>query len=371
MPKVNYQVPYTAFSKRLEPRKAEILSAVESVLDSGMFIMGPNVQLFEDNFAAFCGSKFGVGLANGTCSLHLAIRAMGIGAGDEVITAPNSFIASAGAIGVTGAKPVFVDIDEDLNIDPELIEGAITENTRAIMPVHLTGRIAKMEQILDIARTHELLVIEDAAQAVGAKLGGRKAGQFGDVACFSLHPLKNLHAFGDAGMLVTESADFADRIRRSRNHGLRNRDECEAWGFNCRLDEIQAAMLNVMLPNLDEWTEERRRLAKRYNDLLRTSVVVPREGEDEYHVYQTYVILADRRDALQAHLRAVGIEALIHYPTPIHRQPAASDLAYAERDFPVTMKMAEKILSLPLYPELKIAQQDYVVEKIKEFYANH
>ena len=363
-----FKVPYTAFPQRIGPLKSELMASIETVLDSGMYVLGENVREFEREFANYCGTEYSVGVANGTCSLHLALRALGIGPGDEVITASNSFIASAGAIGVTGAKPVFADIAEDLNIDPSKIEEAITENTRAIMPVHLTGRSARMDQIMDIARRHKLAVIEDAAQAVGARWGNRTVGGFGDAACFSLHPLKNLHAFGDGGMFVTNSESIFKDILKLRNHGLESRDQCDFWGYNCRLDEIQAAVLRLFLARLDKWTERRRELAFRYNRLLSPYVTVPLEGDQEYHVYQTYVIQADRRDGLQAHLREKGVEALVHYPVPIHCQPAAHYLGYDTEDLPVTHLMAGRILSLPLYPEMEERKQDYVVEQVACFY---
>ena len=287
-----------------------------------------------------------------------------------MITAPNSFVASAASVALAGGKPVFADIRPDGNIDPAQVEAAITPRTRAIMPVHLTGRPARMPEILEIARRRGLFVLEDAAQAVGARLDGRRVGSWGDAACFSLHPQKNLRAFGDGGAVTTRDQSVFDRLLKARNHGLINREECEFWSFNSRLDEVQAACLRVQLRVLDEWTETRRQLAFRYNDLLRPYVEVPDQGLGEHCVYQTYVIKSDRRDALKKHLNDSGVEALIHYATPIHLQPAARGLGYTDKDFPVTMQHVRQIISLPLYPSLTHAQQDRVAEVVAGFFSS-
>lgn len=361
-------VPYTALATQAAPIKRQLLDAVESVIDSGRYILGPEVAAFEQSFADLCGARFAVGLGNGTCALHLVFRALGIGPGDEVITAPNSFLASASTIALAGARPVFADVRTDMNIDPERVEAAITPRTKAIVPVHLTGRPARMPELLDIAKRYRFKVIEDAAQAVGATLDGRPVGSWGDAGCFSLHPLKNLHAYGDAGMMTGNDESLVAMLRMARSHGLKNRDTCEFWSFNCRLDEIQAAMLRVQLRQLEGWTAERRRLASRYNDRLRPHVTVPDEAPGERHVYQTYMIQAPRRDALQKHLVENGVEALVHYSTPIHLQPAARDLGYSEHDFPVCKRVVGSILSLPLYPSLTEQQQDIVCGLVAGFY---
>ena len=363
-----FSVPYANFSLKTREVRDRLMQAFASVLDEGRYIQGPEVQAFEKEFAQYCGSPFATGVANGTCSLHLTLRAIGVGPGDEVITAPNSFIASASTIALVGAKPVFADVREDLNIDPDAIEAAITPRTKALVPVHLAGRMAQMPRILAVAKKHNLFVLEDAAQSVGAKLDGKRAGSWGDAASFSLHPLKNLHAYGDAGILTTHRRELLDKLSLAKNHGLKSRDHCEFWGFNCRLDEMQAALLRVHLRELDRWTEERRALAHRYHQLLKPFVSIPAEGMGEHHVYQTYVVLADRRDDLQAFLRKEGIEALVHYPTPIHQQPAAQGLGYRAEDFPKTMELSRKILSLPLYPGLTHGQQDQVADAFAQFY---
>ncbi|HEV8539682.1 MAG TPA: DegT/DnrJ/EryC1/StrS family aminotransferase [Nitrospiraceae bacterium] len=368
MQKAAYSVPYTAFGQETAEIRKELLGAVEGVIDGGRYILGPAVSSFEEEFAAYCQARWAVGIASGTCALHLVLHGLGLREGDEVITAPNSFIASASTIALAGARPVFVDVRQDGNIDPDRIEAAITPRTRALMPVHLTGRPARMPEILDIAGRRNLFVLEDAAQAVGAKLDGRCVGSWGDAACFSLHPLKNLHAFGDGGMMTTNDRALYDRMVHARNHGLVNREQCDFWSFNCRLDELQAALLRVQLRYLEARTESRRHLAFRYNDLLRPYVEVPDEGPGEYCVYQTYVVRAERRDELKRFLNDHGVEALIHYATPIHLQPAARSLGYSEKDFPATMRHVSRILSLPLYPSLTHAQQDRVAELVAIFY---
>ncbi len=362
------KVPYTNFSLKTASVRQEMVKAFEQVLDSGRYIYGPEMLAFEAEFARFCGAKYSQGVANGTCGLHLVLRTIGVGAGDEVITVPNSFVATAASIALVGAKPVFVDVAEDTNIDPEKIEGAISPRTKAIIPVHLAGRPAKMVAVNKVAQRHGLFVLEDAAQAVGAKLDGVRTGNLGDAASFSLHPLKNLHAFGDAGIVTTENESLSLKLRLIKEHGLSSRDKCEFFGYNCRLDELQAALLRVQLRELDRWTEERRKLAFRYHQLLRQFVAVPEEAHGEFHVYQTYVIQADRRDQLKEYLVERGVEVVVHYPIPIHMQPAASGLNYLPEAFPVTLHQSRRILSLPLYPGLTHSQQDYIAELVAQFY---
>ena len=364
------KVPYADLGLQSRSRKKELLSACERVLDSGQYILGPSVTQFEKEFAAYCGTRYALGLSNGTSALILTFRALGIGPGDEVITAPNSFIASASSIALAGGKPVFADIGADMNLDPASVERAITKKTKGILPVHFTGRPARMKEIVDLADRKGLFVVEDAAQAAGAKLSGRRIGGWGKAACFSLHPLKNLHAFGDGGMVTTDDKALYEWLLKARNHGLRNREDCEFWSTNSRLDELQAALLSVELAHLDKATEERRRLAFRYNDLLKGVVDVPMEGPGEFCVYQTYMIQADRRDDLKNHLNENGVQAAIHYPRPISLQPAAKALNGRAEDHPMTMKTVSRILSLPLFPGMTQVQQDLVVSLIKEFYAS-
>ncbi len=363
-----FAVPYTDFPAQNAGLRDELRGAFDEVLDSGHYIQGPNVAAFEREFAEFCEAPYATGVANGTCSLHLVLRSMGVGPGDEVITAPNSFFASAAAISLVGAKIVFADVNEDSNIDPDAIEAAITDRTRAIMPVHLTGRPVDMVRIQAIADVHGLGILEDAAQAVGSSFRCQKVGSWGTAASFSLHPLKSLHAFGDAGILTSRDERIISDAALRKNHGLVDRGTCAEWSFNCRLDEVQAALLRVQLRKVDAKIAERRRLAHRFHELLRDYVVVPEERDGEIHTYQTYLIQAGDRDALQAHLRANGVEAIIHYATPLHLQPAAADLGYGAGSFPVTERLSDSILSLPLFPGMTAEQQDRVVTEIASFY---
>jgi len=341
-------VPFVALDVQQRLLKPELMAAVEAVLDGGQFILGQEVADFEKSFAALAGCPAAVGIASGTCALVLSLRALGIGQGDEVITPANSFVASA-----AGVAPVFVDVREDLNIDPALIEPAITPRTRAIIPVHLTGRPAAMDRIGEIATRRGLAVVEDAAQAVGARFAGRPIGSFGEIGCFSLHPLKNLGACGDAGVVTVRDESLARALRNARNHGLRDRDTCEAWSYNCRLDTLQAAILNVKLRHLERWTIAKRRIAARYRDALAGVVGVPDE----------------RPDDLQRYLAQRGVDSRIHYPLPLHLQEAARPLGYRKGDFPVTERLATEILSLPIYPELADAQAEAVIAGVTSFYA--
>ena len=364
------QVPYVNLAQQHQPLKAELLAAVESVLDSGQFILGPAVSEFEKRFTELCGVGFAVGVSNGTDALILALRALNIGPGDEVVTVPNSFVATASAIVMAGAKPVFVDVGDDYNMDPSRIERVLTPRTRALLPVHLTGRSADMDPILQIAAAHQLHVIEDAAQAVSAEYRGRRVGSLGTAGCFSLHPLKTLSACGDGGVVTTNNADLAQRISVLRNIGLRTRDDCVAWSGNARLDSLQAAMLLVKLKYLQKWTDARRAHAASYRQALAgiPDISLPSERTDERAVYHTFVIQADRRDQLKAFMREQGIETSIHYPIPIHLHRAAAELGYGPGSFPVAELQAQRILSLPIYPELTTEQLRRVAVAIRAFY---
>ena len=364
----SFAVPYTDFRAQNALVRDDLRSAFDEVLDSGQYIQGPNVSAFEVAFARYCNAPFATGMANGTCSLHLVLRAMGVGPGDEVITAPNSFFASAAAIALVGAKVVFADVGSDANIDPDSIEACVTSRTTAIMPVHLTGRPVNMSKIQNIADKHRLMILEDAAQAVGSSFDSVRVGSWGEAATFSLHPLKSLHAFGDAGMVTSKDDDLVKRVAKGKNHGLVDRNTCEDWSFNCRLDEVQASLLRVQLDHLDEKIDERRRLAQVYNESLKSCVNVPYEGEGEFHTYQTYMIQAPDRDKLLEHLRNNGIEATIHYPTPLHLQPAARDLGYSVGSFPAAEHLSHRILSLPLFPGMTGNQQEMVIEGVTNFY---
>lgn len=363
------RVPYINLGLQHQKDKEAILSKVSELLDSGMFILGEEVKTFEEQFAALSGAKYAVGVANGTDSLILALKALGIGEGDEVITAPNSYLASASSIELAGANAVFADVNEDYNLDPIEVEKKITEKTKAIIVVHLTGRPANMDALTQIADKHKLQIIEDAAQAVGAKYKGQPVGSFGVMGSFSLHPLKNLAAVGDAGILTTNDENIYNWLLKARTHGMKNRDECEFWSMNSRLDALQAAILNIKIKRLDEWTKRRREIADKYANELGSVVKVPIENEDEYSVYHTFIVRAENRDALQAFLSERGVDTKVHYPIAIHQQQAAKNIASAQEAYPETEKQINQILSLPVYPELSDEQVNYIIEQIKLFYS--
>jgi dTDP-4-amino-4,6-dideoxygalactose transaminase len=362
------KVPFVDLGRQYEGLRDDILRAIDGVLKSGQYILGPEVEAFEREAAAFIGVKHAIGVANGSDSLWLSLKCLGIGEGDEVITAPNSFIASAWAIKAVGATPVFSDVDENFNLDPHKLAQAITPRTKAIMPVHLTGRIADMEAIATIAARYNLPIVEDAAQAIGATRNGKQAGSFGIVGSFSLHPLKNLAAFGDGGLAVTNDDRIAAQLRLLRNHGLKTRDESVIWGYNSRLDAVQAAVLRIKLRHLASWNRINRELAARYHAALGDLVTVPKAEPTEEPIYHRYVIQTGRRDALQAFLAERGIDTKVNYPTPIHLQEVAASLGYGKGAFPVAEALAGRILSLPLYPEFTHREQDVVIEAITAFF---
>ena len=347
----------------------EIDAAMARVIEQTSFIMGPDVQTFEAEFAAFCGAEQCVGVSSGTAALELALRASGVGPGHEVITVAHTFIATAEAISAVGATPVFVDIDPRIyTMDPDALPAAITPATRAVIPVHLYGQPANMSRIVATAKANDLLVIEDAAQAHGATWRGRRAGTLGDAACFSFYPGKNLGAYGDAGAVVTDDEALADQVRLLRNHGRKEKYLHEQRGFGERLDTLQAAILSAKLAHLDEWTAARRRLAARYSDLLRDEeLILPAVHPDADPAWHLYVIRTPRRDEMLAWLREAGIGAGVHYPIPLHLQPAYADLGYRRGQLPVTERVADTCLSLPLYPEMSDAQQERVVAAVKAF----
>ena len=350
--------------------KNEIDEAIARVLEKGCFILGEEVEAFEEEFARYCGCSYGVGVGSGTEALHLALLACGIGPGDEVITVPYTATATVAAIYLAGATPIFVDIDPtSYTIDPSQIEAAITPRTKAILPVHLYGQAADMESILAIARRYNLKVIEDAAQAHGAKYKGRPVGSLGDIACFSFYPTKNLGAYGDGGMAVTNDRALAEKIALLRQYGWKERYVSSIQGLNSRLDELQAAILRVKLRKLESWNEARRARARLYNELLAdTAVTTPLEMNYGRHVYHLYVIRCKRRDELRSFLASRGIGTAVHYPVPIHLQPAYQSLGLRKGSFPMAERCAGEVLSLPLYPELEESKIRHVAELIKDFY---
>lgn len=367
------KVPMLDLSEQYQSLKSEMLEALDQVMSSSRFILGDNVKKLEADVAKYSNAEYGIGVANGSDALHISLQACGVTEGDEVITTPFTFFATAGAIARTGAKPVFVDIDLDtFNIDPAKIEAAITPKTKAIIPVHLYGQAADMDPIIEIAKKHNLYIVEDAAQAIGAEYKDRKVGELGTTACFSFFPTKNLGAYGDAGMIVTSDEDIAEKMRVIRVHGSKPKYFHHVLGYNSRLDELQAAVLNVKFPHLDDWSSLRREKAANYTNLLKEvlgdQVVTPVEKEGNYHVFHQYTIRVDKRDELQAFLKENGVQTMVYYPTALHVQPVFKDLGYKEGDFPVSEKAAKEAVSLPMFPELKLEQQQYVVEKIAEFY---
>jgi len=351
-------IPIIDLKAQYRTIKPEIDAAVAGVLDSAQFVLGPEVSAFEKEFAAYCGAAEAIGVSSGTSALHLALLAAGVGPGDEVITVPFTFIATAATIVYTGARPVFVDIEpESFNMAVDQVEAAITARTKAIVPVHLYGQPADMDPILEIARRRKLAVIEDAAQAHGAEYKGRRVGGLGDLGCFSFYPGKNLGGFGEGGAITTNNPAHARTLRLLRNWGAELKYQHVLKGYNYRLDALQAAILRVKLRHLEAWTEARRAHAAEYGTRLSSAGVrTPKEQPYSRHVYTTYTIRTARRDAVQQHLQESGIQTAVHYPIPIHLQPAYADLRYKPGDFPVSEQAAAEVLSLPMFPELTAAQ---------------
>jgi dTDP-4-amino-4,6-dideoxygalactose transaminase len=364
------KIPYVNIAGQHSSIKSELLEAIAGVIERGEFILGNEVDGFERRFAQMCGVRFAVGVNSGTDALILALRALGIGPGDEVITVPNSFIASTSCIIMVGAQPIFVDVRDDYNMDPRQIEQAITPKTKAILPVHLTGSPADMDPILEVSKRYGLYVVEDCAQAVLAEYKGRYVGSFGNIGCFSLHPLKTLNACGDGGVLTTNDEELYERLRLLRNLGLRTREECVLWSGNSRLDTLQAAILLVKLKYLNAWTERRRAIAAFYQKELVgiSGLRLPLPREFEKPVYHTFVVYAEKRDELKQYLADNGIESAVHYPVPIHLQRVAKDFGYEKGSLPVAERQAKHILSLPVYPELKEIDLEYIVQTIRRFY---
>ena len=364
----NVKVPYLDLKAQYQSIKTEIDAAIHGVLESCQFVLGSEVAAFERDFAAYCGTTECIALNSGTSALHLALLAAGIAPGDEVITTPFTFVASVAAILYAGARPVLVDIDpRSFTIDPAHIEAAITPRTKAILPVHLYGQPADMDPIIDIARKHRLVVIEDAAQAHGAKYKGRPVGSISDMACFSFYPGKNLGAYGEGGAVTTSNPDYANTIRMLRDWGQDRKYHHLLRGYNYRMEGFQGAVLSVKLRHLERWTEARRAIVRQYNDLLSDcDLETPAEMPWARHVYHVYTIRSNERDNLQTTLAKEGIQTGIHYPVPVHLQPAYADLGYGPGAFPQAEAAAKQVLSLPLYPELSRQAVVQVAEAVKE-----
>lgn len=361
-------IPFFDLKQQYASIQSEIDAAAAQVLQSGWFILGPEVEAFEKEFAEYIGVRHGIGVGSGTEALHLALLALGVGKGDQVVTVPNTAVATVVAIELAGAEPVLVDVCADsMTMDPAKVEAAITPRTRALIPVHLFGQSADLDPLMQIARSHKLAVLEDCAQAHGATYRGQRVGTFGDIAAFSFYPTKNLGAYGDAGMILTNDAGLAERVRLARQYGWRERYESETHGLNSRLDEWQAAILRVKLKHLDGWNQARRKRAALYTEFLPNRTVrVPVEMPYARHVFHLYVVQTNRRAELQDFLKARGIGTAIQYPTPIHLQAAYRPLA-ATGSLPVSEQLARDILSLPLYPELPLSDIRTVAGAIRDF----
>lgn len=366
------QVRYSYLKEQFKDSE-EIFKGLRDQLTRCEFTFGPELTEFENKFARLIGTKYAIGVASGTDALFLSMKALGIGPGDEVITTPSTFIATVGAIVATGAKPVFVDSDEEFNIDPGLIERAITPRTKALLAVHYTGGPADMPRIMDIARRYNLPVVEDACQSIQAAIDGKSCGTFGVSAGFSLHPLKNLNVWGDGGIVVTSSKEIYDKIILLRNHGLRGRDEIEIFGYNSRLDTIQAIVGNYLIKQVDWITSKRIENAKIYDDALKRLneyIKLPPRRKGVKHVYHLYMFQAKERDKLLDYLIKNGIEAKVHYPIPLHLQNAVKGLGYKKGNFPVYEAQCKSIITLPVHQHLKNEEINYVIEKVRGFYLN-
>ena len=362
-------IPIVDLKKQYESIREEIDSAISDVVQSSQFILGEQVEAFEAEFASYCQSQFSLGLNSGTSALHVAMLAAGVGPGDEVITVGYTFVATAATICYVGAKPVLVDIDPDTcTIDVTAIEAAITPRTKAIMPVHLYGNCADMDPILEIARKHKLIVIEDAAQAHGAEYKGRRAGSMGDIACFSFYPGKNLGAYGEAGAVVTNNKHYVDLIKQLRDQGQSEKYYHTMVGYNYRMEALQGAVLRVKLKHLDDWNGARRRHAEVYTrELANTGLRLLTEQSDSKSVYHIFPLFSDQRDDLRDYLRLAGISTGLHYPIPVHLQPGYRHLGYNEGDLPATERACKEVLSLPMYAELSDEVVLRIADTVRQF----
>lgn len=358
-------VPFVNLGEQYLQFKDEILSAIDQLSQQGQYIFGQQVTDFEEGLAKVCQTKYAIAVANGTDALSLILKGLNIGYGDEVITAPNSFIASAGAIADVGATPVFADVDNDFNLSPKKIEQAITAKTKAIIVVHLTGNPARMDEINALAKVHHIEVIEDAAQAIGAQYQGRRIGGLAKAAAFSLHPLKNFHLMGDAGFITTNDEKLYQHIKQRQNHGLIDRNESTFWGQNSRLDAIQAAIGNIKLPSFDNITERFCQIGQFYLSELKGVVQCPVISIEDKAVFHNFIIQVPNRDHVLQQLALLGVECKIHYPIPLHLMRCSASLGYKKGDFPVTERQSEQILSLPIYPELTQEQLEHIVAAVK------
>lgn len=363
-------VPYSYLDEQFA-NIDEYLEDVRKLVQSGDFTLGKPVTEFEERFAELCGLPYAIGVGSGTDALILSLQILGIGPGDEVITTPNTFISTVGAIAMAGARPVFVDNNREYTIDAERIEAAITPKTKALLPVHLTGCPADMPRIMAIAKRHKLLVVEDAAQAILAKIDGKHVGSWGETACFSLHPLKNLNVWGDGGVIVTRSAELCRKLKLFRNHGMNTRDEIEFFSHNSRLDSLQAVIGNRLIREVEDITSKRIANARQYDEVFRDLneyVTIPPRRPNVQQVYHTYVLRVKDRDGLLEYLVGKGVRAKVHYPIPVHLQKAAAYLGYNAGDFPVCEDDARTIITLPVHQHLTPEELEYVIDCVRAFY---
>lgn len=350
----------------------EIWQRIRELVMQGDFTLGPHVAAFEERFAELIGTRYAIGVGSGTDALFLSLKALGIGPGDEVITATNTFVATAGAIETAGAKVVFVDCNEKYVIDANQLEAAITPNTKAIMPVHFSGQPAEMDRILSIAKKHDLHVVEDACCAIDAHYKGQRAGTMGILNAFSLHPLKNLNIWGDGGVITTNSTELAEKLQLMRNHGMLDRDTYKFYAYNSRLDTIQAVVAQHLIDEVTNITDQRIKWAETFDAAfkdLSEQIYIPERDPEERHVYHMYMMLVEKRDQLNCYLQDNGIESKIHYPVPLHLQPASAKLGYTAGSFPIAEEQAKKIISLPVHQHLTEAEVHYMIEKVRDFYS--
>jgi dTDP-4-amino-4,6-dideoxygalactose transaminase len=363
------KIQYVNLANQYYLERKKLLKKIDKVLLKGNYVGGDEVDLFEKNIAKFCNTKYCIALNSGTDALVLALHTLGVRRGDEVITTPNSFIASTAAIVHLGAVPVFVDVKKDQNIDPDKIEKKITKNTKVIMPVHLTGRMCEMDKIMIIAKKYNLKVVEDAAQSIGSMFKGKKSGSYGHIGCFSAHPLKNLNAMGDSGYLTTNSKKISEHIKSLRNHGMANRNIVKNFGYVSRMDNLQAAILNFRLTSLKNIIKKRRENADLYFKYLdKNNIFFVEENNNEFNTYHTFVIQVNNRDKLKRYLLKKGIQTAIHYPIPIHFQPAAKKLNYKKGDFEITERQAKRILTLPINQSLKKDEIKFIARTVNSFF---
>ena len=368
MPTKNKSIKYAKIGEQFQKESKILLKKISSLLNSGAYVGGKEIDIFEKNIAKRCGSKFAISMNSGTDALTIAMHLLGVRRGDEVITPPNSFIASTATIVHLGAKPVFADVLNDMNINPDEVGRKITKKTKAIMPVHLSGRIAEMDEIKKIAKKKNIPVIEDAAQAVGSLYKNKPSGSLGDMGCFSSHPLKNLNACGDGGYMTTNNFKIYQKAKSLVNHGMEKRNIIKNFGYVSRMDNLQALILNHRLDNLDDLILKRRKNARFYFDNLTSDIFIPEEKTHEFNTYHTFVIQTKKRNQLKKYLEKNGIPSLIHYPVPIHLQPAAKFLGHKKGDFPMTEKLSNTMLTLPINQELKLSELKYIVKTINLYF---